>query len=415
MAQNSPTLSSTARPLIEASVPVLREHGLAITRRFYSRLFEEQPALRNLFNQGNQANGAQQGSLAAAVLAYAANIDKPDALQPVLERIAHKHASVGIEAAQYPLVGRHLLGAIGDVLGSAATPELLQAWAEAYGLLADQLIAAEANLYRKARTAPGEFRELVVSDVRRESDCATSYYLTTEHGASPGPFSPGQYVSVSVVLPDTGLRQLRQYSLSDAPGRAHWRLTIKRESGSQHTPAGQVSNFIHDHVQVGHKLLISPAFGNFTPMVSDERPLALLSAGVGITPMVSALNALVDAQHERPVLFAHAANSYSERPLFVEVERAASALRDLHVYSFLEDGHVPAAATQGGAPLASAPRPGRMLLTSELIAPFREANFYLCGPLPFMREQWRALTALGISPQRIQREVFGPELLDHLD
>ncbi|WP_308418561.1 globin domain-containing protein [Chitinimonas arctica] len=92
-------LSPASRPYIAASVPVLREHGLTISRLFYQQLFEAHPELTELFNMGNQANGAQQQSLASAVFAYAANIDNAAALAPVLERIVQKHMAVGIAPA----------------------------------------------------------------------------------------------------------------------------------------------------------------------------------------------------------------------------------------------------------------------------------------------------------------------------
>jgi nitric oxide dioxygenase len=111
-------LSAASRPYIEASVPVLREHGLAITKVFYSNLFASHPQLHNIFNAGNQANGTQQQSLASAVFAYAANIDNAGALAPVISRIVNKHVSLGVTAAHYPIVGEHLLGADGVLLGA---------------------------------------------------------------------------------------------------------------------------------------------------------------------------------------------------------------------------------------------------------------------------------------------------------
>jgi len=402
-------LSPSARPFIEASVPVLRTQGVAITQRFYASLFSAHPELKNLFNMGNQENGAQQGALAAAVLAYAANIDQPAALLPVIERIAHKHASVGIVPSQYPIVGRHLIGAIKDVLGEAATPELLSAWDEAYWLLAGELIAAEARLYERAAVSAGDLRELVVTKVVREGRQVVSYYLQTRSGRSPGPFVPGQYVSVAVDLPSRGLRQLRQYSLSDAPSRPHWRITVKSELAREDAPAGEVSNHLHAHLKQGSTLLVSAPFGNFAPLGSDhaaQSPLVLLSAGVGITPFVSALNALVEQRSTRPVLFVHAAQSREQHILGGDVRAAEQALTDLRTLTFHEQ-------TSGDDERAGV-RSGLMTLTPELLAPFAEADVYLCGPLPFMRAQWRDLIALGFSPTRLSREVFGPELLDQL-
>lgn len=395
-------LSESARPYIQASVPVLRERGGQITRHFYAQMFAAHPELTNLFNMGNQANGSQQGALAAAVLAYAANIDNAAALAPVAERIAHKHAAVGIKPAHYPIVARHLLGAIKHVLGDAATPELLAAWDEAYWLLAGELIAAEARLYERAGKGPGEFLDLVVRERRRESDDVTSYYLERITGGSLGPFAPGQYVSVQVELGE-GVRQMRQYSLSDAPDRDYWRISVKREPGGEEKPEGRVSNFLHAHVKVGSVLKVSPPFGTFTPPVTGSRPLALLSAGVGITPMVSVLKALYD-EPGRKVLFAHAARDPQHHALRDEVREACAGLSGAQSLVFYENG----AAQVPGA------RSGPMALTQADIEPYRHGDFYLCGPLEFMREQWKNLVTLGISPTQLHREVFGPEALDHL-
>jgi len=151
-------ISAASRPYIDASVPVLREHGVAITTTFYASMFAAHPELKNLFNMGNQANGAQQQSLASAVFAYAANIGNAGALGPVVSRIVHKHASIGIRADHYPIVGHHLLAAIKTVLGDAATEPLLKAWEEAYTSLARLLHDAEMTMYAEAGVQPGETR-----------------------------------------------------------------------------------------------------------------------------------------------------------------------------------------------------------------------------------------------------------------
>ncbi|HTJ96579.1 MAG TPA: globin domain-containing protein, partial [Rhodocyclaceae bacterium] len=292
-------LSEAARPYIDASVPVLREHGLAITTHFYNSLFAAHPELKNIFNMSNQANGTQQQSLAAAVFAYAANYRTPDALTPVVERIVHKHASLGIKAEHYPIVGQHLLEAIKAILGDAATPELLAAWDEAYGVLANILIDAEKKLYAQAGINAGDLQTLVVKEVRKESDNVTSFYLQTVDGKSPGVFHPGHYISVAIT--NNGLRQLRQYSLSDAPEQPWWRISVKREDEVQ--PGGLISNWLHANVKVGDTLQTSAAFGDFKPGIDGSAPIVLLSAGVGITPMVSVLNTLAERNPNRRVLF----------------------------------------------------------------------------------------------------------------
>lgn len=404
-------ISTTARPYIQASVPVLREHGLAITTRFYARMFEAHPELRNLFNMGNQASGAQQQSLAAAVFAYAANIDNAAALTPVLDRIVHKHAAVGIKPSHYPIVGRHLLGAIGEVLCEAATPELIAAWDEAYWLLAGELIAAEARLYQRTGAQPGQLQPLQVLRTEREGEDTVSIYLQTAQGTSPGTFLPGQYVSVAMDWTDgagAACRQLRQYSLSDAPGQPWWRLTIKREAG---TPAGQVSNWLHDQVKAGDVLPVSAAYGDFTPVLEGDAPLVLLSAGVGITPMVSVLKALSRQNPARPVVFAHAARDGAQQALLADVREAARHMPRLRTVLFHEQGREHDAHQD----LAHTTYRGRMTLEPVLAdVDLAQAQVLMCGPLPFMRAQWDGLRHQGVSAERIHREVFGPELLDHL-
>lgn len=399
-------LSPEARPYIEASVPVLREHGLTITRTFYKNMFAEHPELTNLFNMGNQANGAQQQSLAAAVFAYAANIDNLDALAPVVSRIVHKHASVGIAAKHYPIVGRHLLGSIQQTLGDAATPELLSAWEEAYGVLADALIAEEKRLYQAADMEAGYTRDMRVLSVKDESSEVRSYVLTSADNSELRKFVPGQYVSVAVVLPN-GLRQLRQYSLSDAPANNQIRISVKREAAGEETPAGMVSNWLHDNLKAGDILSVTPPFGDFTPDTESTEPIVLLSAGVGITPMISALNRIVQVNPGRDVVFAHAARSAATHAHRDDVAAAQAAMPNLKVSTFYE------VAEEGD--LAQGVRAGRMSV-AELPSWQRDgANVYLCGPIQFMQAQWRDLVAQGVPPVRIYREVFGPDLLDDLD
>ena len=130
-------------------------HGVALTRHFYARMFEHNPELKHIFNQGHQAGGEQQQALAGAVAAYAEQIDDPSVLAPVVTRIEHKHVSLGVRPEHYPIVGKHLLASIREVLGEAATDELVDAWAAAYGQLADLLIAEEARLYADSAAKPG--------------------------------------------------------------------------------------------------------------------------------------------------------------------------------------------------------------------------------------------------------------------
>ena len=395
-------ISAASRPYIDASVPVLREHGLAITTLFYKNLFAEYPQLTRLFNMGNQASGAQQQSLASAVFAYAANIGTPEALGPVVKRIVHKHVSIGIRAEHYPIVGRHLLAAISETLGEAATPPLLDAWAEAYGSLARLLIGAEAEMYSTAGIEPGETRPMRVTEITRESENVLSIRFIPDDDKPLPPFQAGQYVSVAVDLPGNR-HQLRQYSLSDAAGKDSLRISVKREDALEAAPAGTVSNWIHANVQVGSVLQVTHPFGEFTPDTELDAPIVLLSAGVGITPMVSALNRIAMVHPQRRVIFAHAARNAAHHPLQADVAAAQAVMPNLDVVIFHEELGDAAGVLTGRMEIARLPQ-----------WDLETTDVSLCGPLKFMQAQWLALLDAGVPAPRLHREVFGPDLLDHL-
>ncbi len=395
-------LSTAAKPYIEASVPVLREHGLAITTVFYGNMLKAHPELNNLFNQGNQANGSQQQSLASAVFAYAANIENAAALTPVVERIVHKHVSIGILPSHYPIVAKYLLGAIKQVLGDAATPELISAWDEAYWLLAGELIAAEARIYQSNGNYEKQWLKAKVLDKKMLTKDIVSITLGSADSDQLPRFHAGQYISVAAFLESVGLRQIRQYSLSNSEGETIYRITVKREHGDEFKPAGMFSKWVHENVHIGDQLDISHPYGTFVPRLDESGPITLISAGVGITPMISILNTLYKKQSTRPILFVHAARSEENLVHFDEVEMALKGLPNVKAVTFLNE-------TQNAAYES-----GRMNLSKILNAEQLSGKFYICGPTPFMDDQFKTLLELGVSPINVEREVFGPESLSHL-
>ena len=403
-------LSAVSKPYIDASVPVLREHGITITTAFYHNLFVEYPELKNLFNMGNQAQGTQQQSLAAAVFAYAANISNPEVLTPVISRIVHKHVSLGILPEHYPIVGRHLLGAIKEVLGDAATQPLLDAWAEAYGLLADTLITYEKALYERLPVAPGYLTKLKVKNVRQESILVRSFELASMDGMPLTAFTSGQYVSVAIDLPN-GTRQLRQYSLSAAPSQPHYRITVKRESHLSEnladTPAGQVSNWLHDNLKLDDTLLVGQPSGDFMPEVGLDETIALISGGVGITPMVSTLRHLAEVNPLQKVIFAHAAQSKNHHSHTEDILQAIQLMPNLKVINFFMDVDNESSDSENEFH-------GLMHLKHFPEWDKGNAKFYLCGPANFMKSIREQLLENGVEHKHIVKEVFGPDLLSDL-
>ncbi|WP_076070784.1 globin domain-containing protein [Sphingomonas montana] len=148
----SKPLSPQTMALVKATAPALQQHGVAITTLMYQRLFVD-PDIKALFDMAAQESGAQPRRLAAAILAFAQNVDRLDALKDALERISQRHIATHIRSEHYPAVADALLPAIRDILGDAATDAVLAAWAEAYWFLADILIARERELYLETEPA----------------------------------------------------------------------------------------------------------------------------------------------------------------------------------------------------------------------------------------------------------------------
>ncbi|MBC9908155.1 NO-inducible flavohemoprotein [Achromobacter xylosoxidans] len=398
-------LSPQIRALVKGTAPVLKTHGVALTKHFYARMFKHNPELKHVFNQGHQAGGEQQQALAGAVAAYAEHIDDPSVLMPVVTRIVHKHVSLGIRPEHYQIVGKHLLASISEVLGEAATEELVAAWAAAYGQLADLLIAEEARLYAESAAKPGGWtgwRAFRVVGKQRESAEITSFYLAPADGGEVPAYRPGQYVSVRVFVPELGLMQPRQYSLSDAPGQDRLRISVKREAAGADTPAGRVSNALHDRLEEGGVLDVAPPQGDFHLRDEGSAPVVLLSGGVGLTPMVSILNHLVGLNDERQIRFVHGCRNNSVHAMRDHVNSIAAERANVRKAVFYEEvGH----GDQPGRDYDYAGRVDLNAIRDEVIVP--GADYYLCGPAGFMRAQREALTGLGVSADRIHAEAFG--------
>ncbi|MBP0020017.1 MAG: bacitracin resistance protein BacA [Cyanobacteria bacterium SBLK] len=142
--------------IVKSTAPVVKEHGKAITERMYEIAFNERPEYRRFFEnthmKSEEEGRKQAGKLAASVYAYASHIDELEKLKDAVEHIAKAHVNTRVIAEQYPVIGECLLAAMKDVLGDAATPEVMAAWAEAYNSLADIFISREKEIYREQET-----------------------------------------------------------------------------------------------------------------------------------------------------------------------------------------------------------------------------------------------------------------------
>jgi nitric oxide dioxygenase len=395
-------LSEKSRPVIEATLPVVGENIGTIAERFYEHMFGAHPELLDgVFNRGNQAEGTQQQALAGSVAMFAsALVTLPDRLPyHLLSRIAHKHASLGLRPDQYQVVYDNLMWAIGDVLGDAVTPEVAAAWSEVYWLMAFALTNTERGLYSARGVRPEiVWRQWQVEAKIRETDDVVTFRVKRIDDRPVRTSLPGQYVTVKMRMPD-GVHQPRQYSLTRADDGEHRQFAVKRVRGGG-KPDGEVSNLLHDTVDVGDVLTLSLPFGD---VVLDDsgRPLVFCSAGIGITPMAGMLSHLVAAGSHFDVTVMHADVNEESFALRRQVLADVRALPNAKIHIWYEQG------ADGSLDVD-----GRYVGTMDVSAVGLpgDAAFYLCGPLPFMQAIRGALLDRGVTAADIQYEVFGPDL-----
>ncbi|MGG5507310.1 MULTISPECIES: NO-inducible flavohemoprotein [unclassified Myroides] len=390
--------------LVQATVPILRAHGVALTKHFYQRMFEHNPELKHVFNMGNQQNEKQQTALALAVLAYAENIEQPSVLLPVVNSIGHKHTSLDIRAEHYAIVGKHLIASIKEVLGEVATDDLLGAWAVAYQELADLMSGHEQQIYNQKVSEKGGWtgwRPFVVKDKVVESSEITSFYL---YPADQGPiadFKPGQYLSLRLFLPELNLLQPRQYSISCAPNGQYYRISVKREKGSQH-PDGLISNRLHQVVQVGDVVELSAPSGVFVLQNTKAKKKVFISGGIGQTPLLSMLESLILQKDAPAVQWIHGCREvevHAFKNRLAEVVQQHDNVQQHIFYDVVEEtaAHV----NKGWVELAQ--------VNDAVVS--QDAEYYICGPRGFIEKHYQYLVSQNIDKASIFFEEFGPASL----
>ena len=386
-------LTDAQRTIVKATVPLLETGGEALTRHFYQIMLGEYPEVRPLFNQAHQASGDQPRALAHSVLMYAKHIDRLEGLGNLPAQIINKHVALQVLPEQYPIVGACLLRAIREVLGAEiATDEIIAAWAAAYQQLADILIGAEEQVYAAHEAAPGGWRgarEFRVVNKTPESEEITSFHLRPVDGGPVIAHQPGQYLGLRLNI--DGSEQRRNYSLSAVADGQSLRISVKRE------PGGLVSNHLHDHVHEGDMLEVFPPAGDFTLQAGDK-PVVLISGGVGITPMLPLLHEALKT--DRPVHFIHCARNpavHAFRDAIEELAARHSRLQRFYCYEQAD--------AADGADATGRIDPERL---AQWLPETRDVDAYFLGPKPFMALVKRSLKALGVPEAQTRYEFFGP-------
>lgn len=380
--------------IVKATVPVLEEHGTAITTVFYKNMFDQHPELLDIFNETNQKLGRQQTALAMTVLAAAKHLDKLAVLLPQVTQISHKHRALQILPEHYPIVGHHLIGAIKEVLGEAANDDIIDAWTEAYDEIADVFIQLEKTMYEQEMWkgfAPFKITEKV--EAATDIAAFTVVPANDDIDLSKLSLSAGQYITVKTDPEDSDYIALRHYSLYSATSDKGIQFAVRRDNRNEHH--GLVSNHLHDHVDVGDTILLSAPAGDFELnqdlIQQNDIPLVLVSAGVGVTPILSMLEAQVTANPKRPIVWVYACQNKEHHAFDSKVNELLAAADNVekHIFYF-EAGQI-----LDEAWLANLPKP---------------ADIYVCGSMMFMESIIDGLMALDHGVDSVHYEPFGPKM-----
>lgn len=393
-------------------------------------MLKAHPELFSIFSKTNQASGEQPRALAGALLAYASHIDDLGSLIPAVQLIVNKHVSLYVQPEQYKIVAKYLLEGMQQVLGEALTPDILDAWAAAYWQLANLLIAKEGELYQRDEGWT-DWRDFRIVRKEPESSEITSFYLQPVAASSSSPlppFLPGQYIGVQVYVPSLGHLQARQYSLSDQPRPDYYRISVKKEEEKSGFGPGYVSNTLHDAYGVGDTIRVSHPAGDFFIQVeTDDQPIVLIAAGVGLTPLTSMLNSLTKTATTTPdsatkdsirkIHFIHGAHSSQARAFKNHINDllANKSLSNFHATFFTSTEHDSSSSTSPNSNNRLTELPGRVDLnrldgSKDLFLDNSRTGYYVCGPKGFMADVEKQLKDLGVGSDRIKMEVFGAGL-----
>lgn len=388
-------LSSQDIKIVQSTVPLIEQAGTVVTDHFYHRMFTHNPELKNIFNLSNQQTGRQKVALFEAIIAYAKNLDNVAVLKHAIERIANKHTSFHITPKSYDIVGHHLIETMRELLGSHFTQAVEKSWLAAYGLLANIFIRREETLYSERASSIGGWRgkrAFSLVDKVKESELVTSFIFEPIDQQPVMDYQPGQYIGIEVKPTTSDFNEIRQYSLSTAPNGKTYRISVKRETGEHN---GIMSNYLHDHVNLGEIVDLHAPSGDFF-FQDRQKPVVLISAGVGVTPMQAMLNSLAERQYELPVTFLHACENETLHSFAEHTKKRCEAHGWQHFTWYNEATSSTENTFQG------------LINFNDVNLPIYDGDFYLCGPVGFMKYAKDNLITLGVEPTRIHYEVFGP-------
>ncbi|HAR3513512.1 TPA: nitric oxide dioxygenase [Staphylococcus aureus] len=376
-------LTEQEKDIIKQTVPLLKEKGAEITSIFYPKMFKAHPELLNMFNQTNQKRGMQSSALAQAVMAAAVNIDNLSVIKPVIMPVAYKHCALQVYAEHYPIVGENLLKAIQDVTGLEEHDPVIQAWAKAYGVIADVFIQIEKEIYDQMMWIG--FKPFKITNIKQESEDIKSFTVETEE-YDFSEFTPGQYITVDVSSDKLPYRAKRHYSIVSGE-KNHLTFGVKRDVTTEHE--GEVSTILHDEIKEGDMINLAAPVGGFV-LENTTEPQLFLGSGIGVTPLVAMYEAASAKGLDTQMV--QVAENEQHLPFKDNFNSIASHYDNAKLYTHLKDKQGYIGTEELQAFLANKP------------------EIYICGGTKFLQSMIEALKSLNYDMDRVHYETFIPRL-----
>ncbi|MEO4429270.1 globin domain-containing protein [Staphylococcus aureus] len=376
-------LTEQEKDIIKQTVPLLKEKGTEITSIFYPKMFKAHPELLNMFNQTNQKRGMQSSALAQAVMAAAVNIDNLSVIKPVIMPVAYKHCALQVYAEHYPIVGENLLKAIQDVTGLEEHDPVIQAWAKAYGVIADVFIQIEKEIYDQMMWIG--FKPFKITNIKQESEDIKSFTVETEE-YDFSEFTPGQYITVDVSSDKLPYRAKRHYSIVSGE-KNHLTFGVKRDVTTEHE--GEVSTILHDEIKEGDMINLAAPVGGFV-LENTTEPQLFLGSGIGVTPLVAMYEAASAKGLDTQMV--QVAKNEQHLPFKDNFNSIASHYDNAKLYTHLKDKQGYIGTEELQAFLANKP------------------EIYICGGTKFLQSMIEALKSLNYDMDRVHYETFIPRL-----
>ncbi|SCR53622.1 globin domain-containing protein [Staphylococcus aureus] len=376
-------LTEQEKDIIKQTVPLLKEKGTEITSIFYPKMFKAHPELLNMFNQTNQKRGMQSSALAQAVMAAAVNIDNLSVIKPVIMPVAYKHCALQVYAEHYPIVGEILLKAIQDVTGLEEHDPVIQAWAKAYGVIADVFIQIEKEIYDQMMWIG--FKPFKITNIKQESEDIKSFTVETEE-YDFSEFTPGQYITVDVSSDKLPYRAKRHYSIVSGE-KNHLTFGVKRDVTTEHE--GEVSTILHDEIKEGDMINLAAPVGGFV-LENTTEPQLFLGSGIGVTPLVAMYEAASAKGLDTQMV--QVAENEQHLPFKDNFNSIASHHDNAKLYTHLKDKQGYIGAEELQVFLANKP------------------EIYICGGTKFLQSMIEALKSLNYDMDRVHYETFIPRL-----